>query len=152
VAVALPIVVLVGIGYAGIQMFPLAMLPDVIAADETASGERRAGVFTGIWTAAETLGLAVGPALLAGLLALAVYVSSTGSDVVQSGTAVTAVRIGFSLVPAVVVLLSLLVLRRYDLRPPAAVPSEEVAPWRPTTSSPSCARCRPATCRRTAAP
>ena len=46
-AMAVPLVVLVGIGYAGMQMFPLAMLPDVIAADEAASGERRAGVFTG---------------------------------------------------------------------------------------------------------
>lgn len=47
------------------------MLPDVIAADEAASGARRAGVFTGVWTAAETLELAVGPGLLGGLLALA---------------------------------------------------------------------------------
>ena len=84
--VAVPLVVLVGIGYAGMQMFPLAMLPDVIAADEAASGERRAGVFTGVWTAAETLGLAVGPGLLGGLLAVAGYVSSTGDEVVaQSG-------------------------------------------------------------------
>nr|WP_204331548.1 MFS transporter [Geodermatophilus sabuli] len=114
----LALVVLVGIGYAGMQMFPLAMLPDVIAADEAASGQRRAGVFTGVWTAAETLGLAVGPGLLGGLLALAGYVSTTGDDVVaQPGTAVTAVRLGFSVVPALLVLASLPVLARYRLDP-----------------------------------
>ncbi|MGY1915617.1 MFS transporter [Blastococcus sp. SYSU DS0973] len=123
-AVALPLVVLVGIGYAGMQMFPLAMLPDVIAADETASGERRAGVFTGVWTAAETLGLAVGPGLLGALLALGGYVSTTGDEVVaQSGTAVLAVRLGFTVVPALFVLVSITVLARYRLDP---VPAQEV--------------------------
>jgi glycoside/pentoside/hexuronide:cation symporter, GPH family len=112
---AIPLVVVVGIGYAGMQMFPLAMLPDVIAADEAASGERRAGVFTGVWTAAETLGLAVGPGLLGGLLALAGYVSSTGDDVAQSGTAVMAVRIGFTVLPAVLVLAAVPVFARYRL-------------------------------------
>jgi GPH family glycoside/pentoside/hexuronide:cation symporter len=114
-AAAIPLVVVVGIGYAGMQMFPLAMLPDVIAADEAASGERRAGVFTGVWTAAETLGLAVGPGLLGGLLALAGYVSSTGDDVAQSGTAVMAVRIGFTVLPAVLVLAAVPVFARYRL-------------------------------------
>ena len=115
---AVALVVLVGIGYAGMQMFPLAMLPDVIASDEAASGERRAGVFTGVWTAAETLGLAVGPGLLGGLLAFAGYVSSTGDEVVaQSDTAVLAVRLGFSVIPALFVLASLPVLARYRLAP-----------------------------------
>jgi GPH family glycoside/pentoside/hexuronide:cation symporter len=110
------LVVLVGIGYAGMQMFPLAMLPDVIAADEAASGHRRAGVFTGVWTAAETLGLAVGPGLLGALLGLAGYVSSTGEEVVaQSATAVTAVQLGFSVLPALLVLASVPVLARYRL-------------------------------------
>lgn len=116
--VAIPLVVLVGIGYAGMQMFPLAMLPDVIAADEATSGTRRAGVFTGVWTAAETLGLAVGPGLLGALLALAGYVSSTGDEVVtQSSAAITTVRLGFSVLPALLVLASLPVLARYRLDP-----------------------------------
>jgi Na+/melibiose symporter-like transporter len=124
-AVAIPLVVLVGIGYAGMQMFPLAMLPDVIAADEVASGVRRAGVFTGVWTAAETLGLAVGPGLLGGLLAIAGYLSSTGDEVVtQSSAAVATVRFGFSVLPALLVLASLPVLARYRLDP---IPEETAA-------------------------
>jgi Na+/melibiose symporter-like transporter len=113
-ALVVGLVVLAGVGYAGMQMFPLSMLPDVIAAEETASGRRRAGVFTGVWTAAETLGLAVGPGLLGGLLAGAGYISG-GSEIPQPGSAITAVRLGFSLVPAVLVLASLPVLARYRL-------------------------------------
>jgi len=112
----LPLVVLVGIGYAGMQMFPLSMLPDVIAADEATSGHRRAGVFTGVWTAAETLGLAVGPGLLGLLLGVAGYVSSTGDEVVaQTSAAVTAVRLGFSVLPAVIVLAAVPIFARYRL-------------------------------------
>jgi Na+/melibiose symporter-like transporter len=96
------------------QMFPLSMLPDVIAAEEAASGQRRAGVFTGVWTAAETLGLAVGPGVLGLLLAVAGYVAG-GAEVPQPGSAITAVRLGFSLLPAAVVLVSLPVLARYRL-------------------------------------
>jgi GPH family glycoside/pentoside/hexuronide:cation symporter len=118
-AAAIPLVVVVGIGYAGMQMFPLAMLPDVIAVDEATSGARRAGVFTGVWTAAETLGLAVGPGLLGGLLAVAGYVSSAGDDVTQSGTAVTAVRLGFTVLPAVLVLAAVPIFARYRLEDPA---------------------------------
>ncbi|MGX5655453.1 MFS transporter [Geodermatophilus nigrescens] len=121
---ALALVVLVGVGYAGMQMFPLAMLPDVVAADEAASGQRRAGVFTGVWTAAETLGLAVGPGLLGLLLAAAGYVPSAGGEAVQSDGAVLAVRLGFSVVPALLVLASLPVLARYRLDPVPTRPQE----------------------------
>lgn len=115
-ALVLALVVVVGIGYAGLQMFPLAMLPDVVAADEASSGRRRAGVFTGVWTAAETLGLAVGPGVLGGLLALAGYRSSVGDAVVaQTAAADTTVLLGFSVLPAVLVLASLPLIARYRL-------------------------------------
>ncbi|HEX2704779.1 MAG TPA: MFS transporter, partial [Candidatus Lustribacter sp.] len=39
-------VAVVGIGYAGAQLFPLAMLPDVAALDAARSTENRVGVFT----------------------------------------------------------------------------------------------------------
>jgi Na+/melibiose symporter-like transporter len=116
-ALVVVMVVLAGIGYAGMQMFPLSMLPDVIAVEEAASGRRRAGVFTGVWTAAETLGLAVGPGLLGLLLAASGYVSG-GSEIPQPDSALTAVRLGFSVVPALLVVASLPVLARYRLEDP----------------------------------
>ena len=105
----------VGIGYAGAQMFPMAMLPDVAAVDAARTGQNRVGVFTGVWTAGETLGLALGPGLYALVLASGGYVSSTGAGAGQPDSAVTAIALGFSLLPAVLVAASLLVLRRYRL-------------------------------------
>ncbi len=106
---------LVGVGYAGAQVFPLAMLPDAAAVDAHRSGSNRAGVFTGVWTAGETLGLAVGPGLYALVLAAGGYVSSAGGGVDQPASAVTAIVLGFSVVPGTLVIVSLLALRGYRL-------------------------------------
>jgi glycoside/pentoside/hexuronide:cation symporter, GPH family len=106
---------LVGVGYAGAQVFPMAMLPDAAAVDARRTGENRAGVYTGVWTAGETLGLALGPGVFALVLAAGGYVSSTEGTAVQPESAVTAVTLGFSLLPAALVLLSLLWLTRYAL-------------------------------------
>jgi Na+/melibiose symporter-like transporter len=119
---------LVGVGYAGAQVFPLAMLPDAAAVDAHRTGENRAGVYTGVWTAGETLGLALGPGLFALVLAAGGYVSSEGGGVTQPASAVTAITLGFSLVPAALVLLSLWWLRGYRLTAAevaAATTSEE---------------------------
>ena len=67
---------LVGVGYAGCQVFPLAMLPDAAAVDARRTGSNRAGVYTGVWTAGETLGLALGPGVYAVVLTLGGYRSS----------------------------------------------------------------------------
>jgi Na+/melibiose symporter-like transporter len=110
------ITAVVGAGYAGQQVFGLAMLPDCIAYDVARTGRRQAGVFTGVWTAGETFGLALGPGIYALVLQLFGYVSSdTGSAAVQSSTARLGVLLGFTLVPALVVGLGLIALRGYDL-------------------------------------
>lgn len=106
---------LVGVGYAGCQVFPMAMLPDAAATDTARTGENRAGVYTGVWTAGETLGLALGPGVFAIVLALGGYVSSAGETVTQPGSAQTAITIGFSIIPALLTLLSLWWLTRYTL-------------------------------------
>ena len=115
VALVYAAVVLVGTGYAGCQVFPMAMLPDAAAVDARRSGSSRIGVYTGVWTAGETLGLALGPGVYAAVLALGGYRSSTGSDVAQPDSALTAITLGFSVLPACLALLSLLWLRRYSL-------------------------------------
>lgn len=114
-AVVYGAVVLIGVGYAGCQVFPLAMLPDAAAVDARRTGSNRAGVYTGVWTAGETLGLALGPGVFALVLALGGYRSSTDGGVAQPDSALTAITLGFSLLPAVLVVLSLLWLRRYSL-------------------------------------
>jgi glycoside/pentoside/hexuronide:cation symporter, GPH family len=124
---------LVGVGYAGAQVFPMAMLPDTAAVDAARSGSNRAGVFTGVWTAGETLGLALGPGIFGLVLAAGGYVSSRAETVEQPDSAVTAIVLGFSVLPATLTVLSLWWLSRYSLTPDevaaavAAAPTEETA-------------------------
>ncbi len=107
---------LVGIAYAGMQMFPLSMLPDTLAADAARSGRQRAGLFTGLWTAGETTGFALGPAIVAAVLAVTGFVSSTSEqDVTQPASALTGIVLAFSVLPAALAVLSLPLVLRYDL-------------------------------------
>ncbi|MEV4541901.1 MFS transporter [Micromonospora echinaurantiaca] len=112
------VVALIGCGYAGQQVFALAMLPDCIAWDEARTGRRQAGVFTGLWTAGETFGLALGPGIYGLVLQVSGYVSSdTGTAAAQSDTARLGVLLGFTVLPALLVAVALLTLRPYDLTP-----------------------------------
>jgi GPH family glycoside/pentoside/hexuronide:cation symporter len=107
---------LVGAGYAGQQVFGLAMLPDCVAYDAARTGRRQAGVFTGVWTAGETLGLALGPGIYAAVLQIFGYAPSlTGEAAAQSGTARLGILIGFTALPGLVVAGALVALRGYDL-------------------------------------
>lgn len=105
----------IGVGYAGQQVFGLAMLPDCIAYDAARTGRRQAGVFTGLWTAGETLGLAVGPGMYALVLAVSGYVSNTAGSITQPSSARLGVLLGFTVLPAVLVAGALVLLRGYDL-------------------------------------
>lgn len=115
-AVAVAVAV-VGVGYAGAQMLPLAMLPDVAAADAARSGDNRIGLYTGVWTAGETLGLALGPFGYGLVLAAGGYVSSTDAHATQPESALSAIVLGFSVLPGALVLASLVALFRYRLSP-----------------------------------
>ena len=105
-----------GIAYGGCQMFPLAMMPDAVAADRERTGEVRAGVFTGMWTAGETLGFALGPGLVLVVLALTGFVSSKADEqVTQPDSAITGVLMAFTAVPAILVLISIPFIHRYGV-------------------------------------
>jgi Na+/melibiose symporter-like transporter len=123
-AAILALVGLCGIGYAGMQMFPLAMLPDAIAVDAAESGRQRAGAFTGVWTAGETIGFAVGPALVLGMLAVTGFISSSDSTTAQPDSALNGVLLAFTVLPAALVAISLPLIRRFHLDP---VPTDEEA-------------------------
>ncbi|GAA1978642.1 MFS transporter [Microbacterium pumilum] len=110
-------VAVAGVAYAGMQSLPMSMLPDVISHDERTSGPGQAGSFSGVWTAGETIGFALGATTLSIILAVTGYVSSTAAETVtQPSAAITGIVVSFSLVPAVLVGLSLLTLARYPLR------------------------------------
>lgn len=110
-------VAVAGIAYAGMQSLPMAMLPDVISHDERTSGPGRAGSFSGVWTAGETIGFALGATVLSLILAATGYISSTAGELVwQPDAAIAGIIVSFSLAPAILIGLSLLTLARYPLR------------------------------------
>lgn len=110
-------VAVAGIAYAGMQSLPMAMLPDVISHDARLHGPGRAGAFGGVWTAGETTGFALGATVLAVVLAASGYIERTaGESVTQPDAAVAGIVLSFSVLPAALVLLSLIPLARYRLR------------------------------------
>lgn len=113
---AYPWVMVIGVGYAGMQLLQFSMMSDVIAADELETGQRRAGVFTGLWTAIETVVAALGAVLLGVVLEVFGFVATDPAHpVTQPESAILGVVLGGALLPAVLTLLSLGLLRRYDL-------------------------------------
>ncbi|CAH0123068.1 MFS transporter [Microbacterium sp. Bi121] len=121
-------VAVAGVAYAGLQSLPMAMLPDVISHDARVGGgdpdrHGRAGTFTGIWTAGETVGFALGATAVSLVLAATGYVSTVAGvettstiETVQPDAAVTGIVLSFSILPAVLMALSILPLSRYRLR------------------------------------
>ncbi|WP_074999419.1 MFS transporter [Streptomyces qinglanensis] len=130
---------LVGIAYAGLQLLPLTMLAQTLAADAVRTGRRRAATFTGLWTAAETLAFALGAGVFALLLAVTGFRSSdAGRFVDQPATALTAITLGMSVLPAVSAAASLLLLHHYREDDTATEPPSTAAPARaPSAPAPS---------------
>ncbi|GII55742.1 MFS transporter [Planotetraspora thailandica] len=109
-------VVVVGFGYAGLQLLQFSMLADVIAYDGAVSGERRGGVFTGLWTAAENAVQAFGATIYGAVLAIGGFISSDPDNpVTQPESARTAVIVGLTAIPAVITILGIWMTVRYDL-------------------------------------
>lgn len=110
------ITAIAGVGYAGMQMLPMSMIGDATAADAMTTGTRRAGVFTGVWTAGEMLGLALGAGVFAAVLQVTGFVASDADHrVPQPDSALTGVLLGFTLLPAVLLAISMPFILRYDL-------------------------------------
>lgn len=116
-----------GAGYAGAQLLPLAMLPDIAAEDSRRTGANRVGMISGIWSGFELLGLALGPALLGVLIDLGGYAETTGGLVSQPETARWMIILGTSIVPAALCALSLLPLAGYRLDARLRLPDEITA-------------------------
>jgi GPH family glycoside/pentoside/hexuronide:cation symporter len=103
----------VSIGY----LIPWSMLPDVIELDELQTGQRREGVFYGFFVFLQKFGISLGLALSNFALEAAGYVNQVpGSEApVQPPSVLMALRIFVSLVPALILLTSFLVVRAYPI-------------------------------------
>ncbi len=102
-----------GFGFSGLQVLPFAMLTDVIQHDALMREGRREGLYTGLWTATEKVGLALGPLVTACALALGGYVGGAGQA--EPSAALAAILVSVSVVPAALFALSALIISRYPL-------------------------------------
>jgi len=105
------IAVVAGIGFSGQWVFPWSMVPDVVEHDELMTGERREGVYFGIWALLQKFTNALGIAVAGWSLSWFGYVP----NVAQTSTALLGIRIFFALIPALVLILSLPLLIRYPI-------------------------------------
>lgn len=109
---------LMGIGFAGTQLFPFSMLTDVIEVDAVCSGMRREGTYTGLFIASEKAGLALGPLITGALLSSHGFVASISGMAVQPDSALQGIALAFSVIPALCVVVGVLILFAYRLPQP----------------------------------
>jgi len=100
-----------GMGFSAQWVFPWSMLPDVVEYDEKVTGERREGVYYGLWAFTTKFTGALGVAVSGWALQLYGYVP----NVEQTARALFGIRFFFAVVPAVVILVSLPFLIWYPI-------------------------------------
>jgi GPH family glycoside/pentoside/hexuronide:cation symporter len=87
------------------------MLPDVVEHDEKMTGERREGIYYGLWNFLSKFTSALGVAVSGWALSLYGYVP----NVEQTVRALFGIRLFFAIIPAVVILVSLPFLIWYPI-------------------------------------
>ncbi|NEC06375.1 MFS transporter [Streptomyces sp. SID7909] len=115
--------VLPALGQAASLVAMYALLTDCIGIQARTTGHDSAGVLSGVWTAVDTAGHALGPLCYTVVLTLTGYASSTlDHPVTQSANAVEGMRLGFSALPGflVLALIPLVLLYRRAARDTAA--------------------------------
>lgn len=114
--IAYVVTMFLGVGYAGAQVFPFAMLHDTAAVDARRTGVNRIGLFTGVWSAIDTVTMAAGTGLFAVMLAIGGYRPQVGMTADgPRNPALTEIILAFTIVPAVFFVISLVLLRGYRL-------------------------------------
>jgi len=105
------IAALAGLGFSAQWVFPWSMLPDVLETDQAMTGERREGVYYGVWAFLGKLTNALGIAVSGWALKLFGYVP----NVAQTEQARLGIRLFFGVVPSIVLILSLPLLVWYPI-------------------------------------
>jgi len=105
------VAIVAGLGFSAQWVCPWSMLPDVIEYDEKMTGERREGVYYGLWAFLGKFTGAFGVAVSGWALGLFGYVP----NVEQTAHALFGIRFFFAIVPAIVLLISLPFLIKYPI-------------------------------------
>ena len=99
------------------------MLTDIIH-DAREDGRDAAGTFTGVWTAVEKGGLALGPLVVGLVLSIGGFVSGAEA---QSDRALFWIRIAVALIPSALALLSAPAVLQYRAGMPRPVAADPVS-------------------------
>ena len=105
------VAIVAGLGFSAQWVCPWSMLPDVIEYDEKMTGERREGVYYGLWAFLGKFTGAFGVAVSGWALGLFGYIP----NVEQTIRALFGIRFFFAIVPAIVLLISLPFLIKYPI-------------------------------------
>lgn len=100
-----------GIGFSSQWVCPHSMIPDVIEYDEWMTGERRDGVYYGMWGMVGKVTGALGTAICGWGLEISGYVEG----VAQNESALMGIRLLFTIIPAVLLLICVPLLIRYPI-------------------------------------
>ncbi|MCO5184817.1 MAG: MFS transporter [Anaerolineae bacterium] len=99
-----------GLGFGAANIIPWALIADVVEVDEWRTGQRREGIYAGYLVFFRKL-TSSGAVFAVGLI-----LSFLGYDEVEkSAESITALRIMISVVPAILLIMAILVARRYPL-------------------------------------
>jgi len=102
---------LAGLGVAAAHVIPWSIIPDVIEADELATGQRREGAYYGFLVFLMKTGTALALALVQWVLHLTGYQAGAA----QPEAALTAIRVLIGPLPAVLLLISIFLAWRYPI-------------------------------------
>lgn len=107
----------IGFASTGTLLAGLALLPDTMEYGSLTSGADNDGVYSGVFTTIEKLSGAIGPLVVGGLLSAFGLVKGQVAAAEQPESALLAVRVAASLVPAGLSLVAIPILMRYRLTP-----------------------------------
>jgi GPH family glycoside/pentoside/hexuronide:cation symporter len=110
---------LAGVGVATAYLIPWSMMPDVIEFDELVTGQRREGIFYGFMVFAQKLGIGLGLFIVGMLLETQGFQSpGVGQDpttMVQPESALFAIRVAISPVPALLLVAGMVLAWFYPI-------------------------------------
>jgi GPH family glycoside/pentoside/hexuronide:cation symporter len=101
-----------GLAMSAYLLIPYSLVPDLVDTYEYNTGERHESVFFGLWITVHQLGIAVAGLILGSVLGSFGY---NGEAVVQTESAVLAVRVAFGVTPGLFFVLAALVLQKYGV-------------------------------------
>jgi len=104
---------IIGVTNSGFALLSFSILTDTIDAFVDKNERIDEGIFSGLFTAAEKMAFALGPLLAGAVMSMTGFQSSIGGVTEQSEDAIRGIVLCYSLVPVVVMGLSLVVFSRY---------------------------------------